>query len=82
MNSLHSMPPPIVLQQGQQGSDVALFQFCHPKARRAYKSGHSRHFHEEEEEGHFCHLHLYKPLQLTNISGLLTQQGFILCETF
>ena len=35
MNSLHSMPPPIMLQEGQQGSDVALFQFSHPKARKA-----------------------------------------------
>lgn len=35
MNSLHSMLPPIMFQQGQQGSDVALFQFSHPKARKA-----------------------------------------------
>lgn len=35
MNSLHSMPPPITLQQGQQGSDITLFQFSHPKARKA-----------------------------------------------
>lgn len=35
MNSLHSMPPPVVLQLGQQDSDVALFQFSHPKVRKA-----------------------------------------------
>lgn len=35
MNSLHSIPPPVMLQQGQQGSDVALFLFSYPKARKA-----------------------------------------------
>lgn len=46
MSSLHSMPPPVMLQQGQQGSDVALPQFSHPKAETGYchKSGHSHSF--------------------------------------
>lgn len=35
MNSFHSMAPPIMLQQGQEGSDVALFQFSYPKLRKA-----------------------------------------------
>lgn len=32
-SSLHSMPPPIILQQGQWGSHVALFQCSYPKER-------------------------------------------------
>lgn len=47
MSSLHSMPPPVMLQQGQQGSHAALSKFSHPKAETGYchKSGQSHSFH-------------------------------------
>lgn len=86
MSSLHSMPPPVMLQQGQQGSDVALPQFSHPKAETGYchKSGHSHSFHWihdyyiclQRRSPFLPSLYLYEPLYLTRTNEPFLEWGF------
>lgn len=78
MSSLHSMPPPVMLQQGQQGSHAPFLSFLIQKQKQAIVTnlvrvtlsiGYMTIIFVYKEGLHFCPLHLYEPLYLTRING-------------